>query len=150
VKGEGLVIRPWREGDLTGLAKLYREFPGAQHTAAESELHRRWQTIKTSGIIRGILGELDGKIVATCTLLLVPNLAGPSAAVGYIEHVITAADHRRRGFGTAVLRAAVDLAWREGCYKVMLMTDSQNPGTHAFYEGVGFTKGASTAFVARP
>jgi hypothetical protein len=49
-----------------------------------------------------------------------------------------------------VLRAALNLAWSAGCYKVMLMTGSRKEETLRFYERTGFVSGAKTAFVARP
>jgi GNAT superfamily N-acetyltransferase len=55
-----------------------------------------------------------------------------------IENVVTAASHRKRGFGRALLERAVSIAWEHGCYKVMLLTGSTEPATLAFYRGVGF------------
>jgi GNAT superfamily N-acetyltransferase len=49
-----------------------------------------------------------------------------------------------------VLRSALDLAWRLGCYKVMLLTGSKEPGVHRFYERAGFAKDDKTGFIARP
>jgi hypothetical protein len=40
-------------------------------------------------------------------------------------------------------------AWRRGCYKVMLLTGSKNPATHAFYRACGLTPDVKTGYVAR-
>lgn len=50
--------------------------------------------------------------------------------------------------GRGVLDAACDAAWAQGCYKVMLMTGSQNPGTLNFYRDAGFTA-SKTGFERR-
>jgi GNAT superfamily N-acetyltransferase len=67
-----------------------------------------------------------------------------------IENVVTHADYRQRGLGTMVLRHALEAAWREGCYKVMLLTGRQDPAVHRFYEKVGFEGGEKTGYIARP
>ena len=92
---------------------------------------------------------VEERIVSTCTLVLIPNLAGPGKRHGLIEHVITHPDHRKRGFGTAMLREALALAWREGCYKVMLMTGTKREETLRFYERAGFALGERTGLIAR-
>jgi GNAT superfamily N-acetyltransferase len=62
-----------------------------------------------------------------------------------IENVVVHADHRRRGLGKKMMRHAIDLAKRAGCYKVMLLTGKKR--NHKFYESAGFKKGVKTGFV---
>ncbi|XXX46307.1 GNAT family N-acetyltransferase [Sorangium sp. So ce119] len=64
--------------------------------------------------------------------------------------VVTHREHRRRGFGARVVRHALAEAWEAGCYKAMLLTGSQRPEVHRFYEACGFRAGDKTGFVARP
>jgi hypothetical protein len=40
-------------------------------------------------------------------------------------------------------------AWDAGCYKVMLMTGSDKPGTQAFYRACGLSADYKTAYTAR-
>jgi GNAT superfamily N-acetyltransferase len=47
-----------------------------------------------------------------------------------------------------VMQAAVDHAWSNGCYKVMLMTGRTDPAVLRFYEACGFQRG-KTAFQIR-
>jgi GNAT superfamily N-acetyltransferase len=47
-----------------------------------------------------------------------------------------------------VMQAAVDHAWSNGCYKVMLMTGRPDPAVLRFYEACGFQRG-KTAFQIR-
>ena len=42
------------------------------------------------------------------------------------------------------------LAWRERCYKVMLMTGRKDEHTLRFYEQAGFDRHGKQAFVAKP
>jgi GNAT superfamily N-acetyltransferase len=51
-----------------------------------------------------VLGvELDGLLVASCTLTLTPNLARGTRPWGQIENVVTHRDYRKRGLGQALV-----------------------------------------------
>jgi GNAT superfamily N-acetyltransferase len=98
-----------------------------------------------SSILIGIRVDI---IVATCTLIVIPNLTRGGAPYALIENVVTDVQHRKRGYGKLILDAAKAAAWRHGCYKVMLLTGSKDPATLRFYEEVGFEQ-TKTGFQAR-
>ena len=58
--------------------------------------------------------------------------------------------HRGDGWGRALLQHALAHAWRERCYKVMLMTGRKDENTLRFYEQAGFDRHGKQAFVAKP
>ncbi|MGJ8527800.1 GNAT family N-acetyltransferase [Maritalea sp.] len=95
-----------------------------------------------------IVSELDGVIVAVCTLYIMSNLTRGCRPFGLIENVVTHKDHRRLGFGRQVLASATERARQAGCYKLMLMTGSTRPETLHFYEASGF-KQNKTGFQVR-
>ncbi len=81
--------------------------------------------------------------------MTVPNLTREARPFAVIENVVTHSAHRNRGFGRAILRAAVAAAKNAGCYKVHLATGSKRESTLRFYEGAGFTRDAKTYFEVR-
>jgi GNAT superfamily N-acetyltransferase len=81
---------------------------------------------------------------------MVENLPHSARPFGFIENVVTLQQYRCQGWGTALLKAALAMAWQAGCYKVMLMTGSRRPETHRFYKNAGFADGEKFAFIARP
>jgi GNAT superfamily N-acetyltransferase len=83
-------------------------------------------------------GFIDGAPVSSCTLIVIPNLLRGGRSYALIENVVTHADHRQKGFGRTVLNRAVELAFSQSCYKVMLLTGSTNPATLRFYAESGF------------
>jgi GNAT superfamily N-acetyltransferase len=87
-------------------------------------------------------------LAADCTVIVIPNLTRGGKPYALIENVVTHAGHRNRGFGKAVLKAAVERAWGHGCYKAMLMTGSKEASTIAFYEAAGFEQ-TKTGFQIR-
>ncbi len=75
---------------------------------------------------------------AMCTLHLLPNVTWGGRPYGLIENVVTAPAYRLRGLGRRAMQAALDHAWAQRAYKVMLLT-GQKRGACGFYESVGFS-----------
>ena len=94
--------------------------------------------------------DLEGQLVASCTVTIIPNLTRGARSYGLIENVVTHADYRRLGLGRAVVSRALEQAWSRGCYKVMLMSGAARQSIHSFYEALGFDRDAKQAFVMRP
>ncbi|WP_172293175.1 GNAT family N-acetyltransferase [Pseudoruegeria sp. HB172150] len=143
-----LQIRRAGREDLAALLDLYQHLtPGAASpTLPEAEaIFERFQNYGSSGIF---LAELGGELVASCVLVIVPNLSRGGRPYALIENVVTHSGFRKRGFGKRVLDAASEAAWQEGCYKVMLMTGSKRPETLRFYLGAGFEQ-SKTGFQKR-
>ena len=89
---------------------------------------------------RIFIGLLDKAVVSSCALVVVPNLTRSGTPYALIENVVTDTGFRKRGFGRAVLAAAVAAAWDAGCYKVMLLAGSKSPAILSFYENSGFSQ----------
>jgi len=94
--------------------------------------------------------ELDGVIVATTYLNVIPNLTRSASPYAVIENVVVEQSRRGAGLGKQIMAATLLAAWEAGCYKAMLSTGSRNPATHAFYRACGFSSDAKTAYLARP
>lgn len=143
-----LEIRTAGPADLPALLALYRHLSSSAPASPGPEAERILQEFERypgSAIYIGLLGDA---LVASCALVVVPNLTRGGRPYALIENVVTDANFRQRGFGRAVLQAAIDASWDRGCYKVMLMTGSKQPETLAFYEAVGFQQ-TKTGFQIR-
>ncbi len=90
----------------------------------------------------------SGEFVTSCTLVVIPNLTRGGMPYALIENVVTHADHRGKGYGQAVLRAAIAAADRHACYKIMLLTGSKREATLRFYQSAGFRQD-KTGFTIR-
>jgi N-acetylglutamate synthase-like GNAT family acetyltransferase len=135
---DGLHIRPAREDDLNRLQELYRHLNAHDPRRPLDEaiaVFRRFLLYPGSAILVGTIGS---ELVTSCTLVVIPNLTRGGKPYALIENMVTRADWRKRGFGSAILKAATEQAWEEGCYKVMLLTGSRKPDTLAFYAAAGF------------
>ncbi|WP_437292434.1 GNAT family N-acetyltransferase [Sorangium sp. So ce406] len=145
------ILREARAEDLVGILELYRDLhPADAPFPPEPELSALWARMLAQPGLRLFVLEGGAALVASCTLVVVPNLTRGGRPYALVENVVTHREHRRRGFGARVVRHALAEAWEAGCYKAMLLTGSQRPEVHRFYEACGFRAGDKTGFVARP
>ena len=144
-------IRDLRATELDALLALYRHLHDADEPLpARDVVDEVWRELLASPRHTIFGGFVDGALVASCTLAVIPNLTRGCRPYGVIENVVTHAEHRRRGHGRALLRHALASAWSRRCYKVMLLTGRKDEATLRFYEGAGFDRHGKQAFVAKP
>ena len=117
---------------------------------SRDQVEAAWQDIQTNARFKYFGAYLDGPLVSSCTLSIIPNLTRGCRPYGVIENVVTHSDFRGRGCGKAVLTHALQYAWSRHCYKVMLLTGRKNEAIYRFYESVGFDRYAKQAFLAKP
>ncbi len=144
-------IREIAASELQELLSLYEHLhtsddPPPDRTVLES----LWQDIQKNPLLKYFGGFIDDKLISACTLTITPNLTRGCHPYGVIENVVTHRDFRRKGHGRSVLNHALSYAWKQSCYKVMLMTGRKDEGTYRFYESVGFDRNAKQAFLAKP
>ncbi len=137
-----------RTEDLEGLLALQRYLSRDDHVLPDVEARRIWARIEDSPGISVFVADHDGRPVSTCTLIVVPNFGLGGRPLAFIEFVATLPDHQGRGFGRAVIAAALDEAWSQQCYKVMLMTGAGTPAVD-FYRSLGFEAGGKTGLEIR-
>lgn len=94
--------------------------------------------------------EIDGEIVGTTYLNVIPNLSRGASPYAVIENMVIDERLRGAGLGRKLMDATLALAWSEDCYKAMLVTGSKDPNTHEFYRASGFSPDAKQAYLARP
>jgi GNAT superfamily N-acetyltransferase len=140
---EGFSIRAASPSDLEGLLALYRHLNPSDEPVSRDLAPSRLEAIKQIPGSAVLLGLLHDELVASCSLIVIPNLTRGGKPYALIENVVTDARYRGRGYGTAILKAATEAAWDAGCYKVMLMTGSRQPSTLKFYENAGFEQSKS-------
>jgi ribosomal protein S18 acetylase RimI-like enzyme len=143
------VIRRAAPADLPALLDLYTHLHPTDPPPDDAKAAETWGALLGSPLVHLLVAEGEGRLVAGCLLVLVPNLTRGARPFGVIENVVTHAAHRRQGHGRAVLAHALGIAWAAGSYKVMLATGSTREATLRFYEGAGFARGGKTYFEAR-
>ncbi len=87
--------------------------------------------------------------MATTYLNVIPNLTRSASPYAVIENVVVQVSLRGTGLGRRIIDETLHGMERR-CYKVMLLTGSRNPATHAFYKACGFMSEDKAGYVARP
>ncbi len=144
-----LTLRSAQKSDLKDLLSLYAQLNPQDPIPAVGDADAMFETILGNPVTTLLLALDSEKVLATCTLVVIPNLTRNLMPYAVIENVVTDEKHRRTGAGKAVMQHAVEEAWKAGCYKVMLMTGKERDGTIAFYESVGFRADRKTGMEIR-
>ena len=139
-------IREAQITDLDRLLELYSALYGKSILEKNEDTVRIWNHIITDSMHHVIVAEEEGKLVSTCTCVIVPNLTYDQRPYAIVENIVTHSEHRAQGYATACLQQAQRIAEAENCYKISLATRSKLESTHKLYEKLGYNKDDMTAF----
>ena len=85
-----------------------------------------------------LVAEAEGHIVGTLSLVVVANLSYRGRPYAILENIVVDAAERGKGYGEALVTAAVGRARAAGCYRVRLTSNARRKSAHRFYERLGF------------
>lgn len=142
-----MIVREANINDLGEILQLYlylhEEFipDGTEH------LRRTWKNIINDANHHLIVCEVDNKIVASCVCVIIPNLTRNVRPYAFVENVVTYGDYRKKGYATACLNYAKQIAEENNCYKMMLLTGSREESTLNFYRNAGYNSSDKMAFI---
>lgn len=142
-----MIIRQAEEADLSGLLELYTQLHDNPLPEKSEALSALWETILRDRNQYLIVAEVDGKIVSSCVLIIVPNLTHRQRPYALIENVVTDREYRKQGLAGACLARAKEIAEQKACYKIMLLTGSKENTTLDFYRNAGYRSEDKTGFV---
>lgn len=140
-------VREIKENELSDLLELYTHLHELGVPENSEHLQNTWSVICRDGNHHIIVCEVDGKLVSSCVCVIIPNLTRNIRPYAFIENVVTHADYRGKGYATACLNHAKDLAIKTNCYKMMLLTSSKTESTLNFYKRAGYNCTDKTAFI---
>lgn len=144
-------VRPARVTDLKAILDLYQQLNPNYPPPNDERAEEIWRELLGRAGVTVFVADHDGRPIATCTLIVVPNLTRSGRPYAVIENVVTRSDFHRRGYGRKVIETALAAAWASGCYKTMLLSGRpERSGVPAFYESVGFRRGIKTGYEAHP
>lgn len=141
------MIREIQPDELNELLELYTHLHERGIPADSERLRKTWDRICADDDHHIIVYELDGQIVSSCVCVIIPNLTRNVRPYAFIENVVTHTDHRGKGYATACLDRARELAKTANCYKMMLLTSAKDESTLRFYQRAGYNCDDKTAFI---
>lgn len=134
------MFREARRGDVPAIVALLRDDPlGAEReTAPDGDYLAAFDRIAASSDTVLVVGEDEGRVVATFTLSILPGLSRGGASRALVEAVRVASDRRSRGIGARLMADAEERARAAGCAMIQLTTDRTRTEAHRFYERLGY------------
>ena len=142
-----MTVREIKENELNELLELYIHLHETDIPEQSKTLADTWETIINDKNHHIIVAEENGKLVSSVVCVIIPNLTRNVRPYAFIENVVTHSDYRKRGYATACLNYARDIAKKENCYKMMLLTGSKDESTLNFYKQAGYNSADKTAFI---
>ena len=142
-------VRYISKDELKDLMELYKHLNKDDPVIEDDErLTTLWLDILNDPNQNYLVAAADGRLVSSCVLVIISNLTRGGRPYGLIENVVTHEDYRNKGYGTKLLKKALEIARDKGCYKVMLMS-GRGEEVLEFYKKAGFEKGKKTGFIVR-
>ena len=142
-----MLVREIQENELNELLELYIHLHETDIPEQSKTLADTWETIINDKNHHIIVAEENGKLVSSVVCVIIPNLTRNVRPYAFIENVVTHSDYRKQGYATACLNYARDIAKKENCYKMMLLTGSKDESTLNFYKQAGYNSADKTAFI---
>lgn len=141
------MVREAEREDLKGILELYLCLHETSVPRQSEHLAHTWEQILQDENHHLIVNEMEGKIVSSCVCVIIPNLTRNVRPYAFIENVVTHTDFRGRGLAAECLDHAKEIAQKNGCYKMMLLTGSHEEKTLDFYKRAGYNSVDKTAFI---
>lgn len=136
-----MVIRKAKSTDADDLRVLYFEYLTRFPPREEQDMDL-WRNLldkfERDENMHLLVIEEDGKCVSSVQMAIIENLTHNVRPFAVIENVVTHIDYRNKGYASALLERASEIAKERGCYKVFLETGSNKESTLNFYKNNGF------------
>lgn len=141
------MIREITQNDFERLLTLYMQLHENSMPDQTAEIMNLWNRIVNDKDHHIIVAEENGQIVSSCVCVIIPNLTHNQRPYAFVENVVTDVNYRNRGLATQCLNFAKEIAVKENCYKLMLLTGSKEENTLNFYRQAGYNSEDKTAFI---
>ena len=141
------MLREAVKEDLDKLLNLYLFLHEKNIPENSEHLENTWKTIIEDVNHHIVVKEINGKIVSSCVCVIVPNLTRNIRPYALIENVVTNEKYRGKGYATECLNYAKEIAIKNNCYKMMLLTGTKSENTLAFYKNAGYNNDDKIAFI---
>ena len=132
-------IRDATAADLPVLLRLLGQLNETLAPLCDEHL-RAFEAIQADTRQRLLVVERDGSVIATASLVVVPNIGHGGLPYAIVENVVVDGPSRGQGVGAQLMRFIIDDARTQGCYKVALTSRKTRSEAHRFYERMGFAR----------
>ncbi|MDZ4394937.1 GNAT family N-acetyltransferase [Cypionkella sp.] len=134
-------FRDATRADVAALVALLADDPlgQARESGDLSPYLAAFDEIAANPMHQLIVGESDGRIVATCQLSILAGLSRQGAKRALVEAVRVVTDLRGQRIGEALMAECEARARTAGASMIQLTTDKTRLRAHAFYDRLDYT-----------
>ena len=136
-----MLIRQAKASDAEDLRVLYHKFL-TQYPPKEEQDMDLWRKVIGECLADEslflLVVEEDGKAVSSVQVAIIEGLTHNVRPFAVVENVVTHGEYQNRGFASALLEKATEIAKEFNCYKIFLETGSNKESTLNFYRKNGF------------
>lgn len=132
---------------INDLIELYNQLLPNAELVYNKKIDNLYNLVDKSDFYNILIGVEDEMAVSSCSLIIIPNITHSQRPYAIIENVITHKNYRKRGYGSELLKCAINIAKENNCHKVLLQTRRKEKSTLEFYRKVGFNDQITTGFM---
>ncbi len=136
-----MIIRKAKSTDANDLKVLYFEYL-TKFPPKEEQNMFLWEDLlnkfEKDGNMYLLVVEEDGKVVSSVQMAIIESLTHNVRPFAVVENVVTHINYRNKGYASALLEQASEIAKEHRCYKIFLETGSNKESTLNFYRNNGF------------
>lgn len=135
-----IVFREATREDVMAAVDLLRDdgLGAAREIGSEETYLAAFEAMQASRDNLLIVGELNGDVVATYQIILIPGVSLQGALRAQLEGVRVASHLRGQGFGHLLIADAKSRATAKGARLIQLTMNQSRTEARRFYEDVGF------------
>ncbi len=134
-------VRIAEDRDLIHVVRLIDRTPGRRTCELTETQRSTWRRALETPNLSVYVAEVGSEVVGTTSLLVMPHVTYGCHPTAFIEPMVVAQAHRRRGVGRALMQRVLADAAEAGVRKVQLLSHKRHAGdgVHDFYRALGFT-----------
>lgn len=136
-----MIIRKAKSTDANDLKVLYFDYLTHFPPKEEQDMNL-WRKLldkfEKDENMHLLVIEEDGKCVSSVQMAIIESLTHNVRPFAVIENVVTHTSYRNKGYASALLEKATEIAKERGCYKIFLETGSNRESTLNYYRNNGF------------
>ncbi len=135
-----ILFRDAGRADVAAIVGLLREdrLGAARETLAMAAYLAAFDAMAADDNNVILVGEIDGRIVATCQITFIRGLSLRAAMRANVESVRVSASHRGMGIGRAMFEEVEARSLERGCNLIQLTMNASRTDAARFYESLGF------------
>jgi len=142
---EETAFRLARRSDLPAIVRLLADDElGSQRERYEDPLpqayYAAFEQIEVDPNHELVVAELNGEVIGTLHLMLLPSISFQGGLRAQIESVRVDKNYQNRGIGSEMMNWIINRAGERGAYAVQLTSHQSRTDAHRFYERLGFKR----------